>query len=160
MEDVERDPFVLRIWKEQKAFLPDDHFISHKVALAGQIVKVIPKPDGVIILAKERSIDKYLGYGPTRVIREGSFEFAIVFKGFPDDDMLQLGNQLGVVGMTVSSSPEVSDGKPTVMPHLLAQCLNIWKTDGFESDSAAYESLGYYPLEKRTFCRENNEAGT
>lgn len=160
MKGVERDPFAIKLWKEQNVFLPEEHFISHKVALGGQIMKVIPKPDGVIILAMERPIDKYLGYGPTGVLREGSFEFAIVFKGFPDDDMLQLGNQLGVVGMTMSSSPEVSDGMPKIMPHLLAQCLNIWKTDGFESASAAYESMGYYPLEKRTFCRDKGEAGT
>lgn len=160
MKDVEKDPVAIKTWKEQTSSLSGNHFVSHKVALGGQIVKVIPKPDGVIILARERPMDKYLGYGPTSIIREGAFEFAIVFNGFLDDtDMLQPGNQLGVVGTTESSSQEVIDGMPKALPHIVAQCLNIWKTDGFEPDFAPYESAGYYPLEKRTFCREKGKGG-
>lgn len=158
MKDVETDSLAVKAWKEQ---IPSGaHFVSHKVQLGGRIVQVIRKPDGVVILAEEQPIDKYLGYGPASVGREGSFEFAIVLNSFPDADMLQAGNQLAVVGATDSSRSEVIGWMPRVLPHLLAQCLYIWKTQGFESDIFPYEgAMGYYPLEKRTFCSEADKGG-
>jgi starvation-inducible outer membrane lipoprotein len=161
IKDVETDTFVLKAWKEQTSYPSGAHFVSHKVELGGQIAQVIRKRDGVVILAKVQPVNKYLGYGPTSVRREGSFEFAIVLNGSPDADMLQAGNQLAVVGVMDSSSPEVIGGMPRVLPHLLAQCLHIWKTNGFENDFVPWEgSMGYYPLEKRTFCRKEGKEGT
>lgn len=159
MKGVETDALDVKAWKEHIPYPSGAHFASHKVQLGGRITHVIWKPDGVVILAEEQPVNKHLGYGPTSVRRQGFVEFAIVFHDFPDADMLQAGNQLAVVGTTESSSLEVIKGMPKGLPHLLAQCLHIWKTDGFETDFAPYESMGYYPLEKRTFCREENKGG-
>lgn len=157
MKDVETDTLAFKAWKEKPSYPSNAHFLTHKVLLGGQITQVIKKPDGVVILAEEQPIDKYLGYGPTSVSRKGSFQFAIVFHDLPDVDMLQAGNQLAVVGTTASSSLGVIEGMPRGLPHLLAQCLHIWKSDGFETDFVPYESAGYYSLEKRTFCREESK---
>lgn len=156
--NIKTDPVALKAWKEQTSYPSGVNFISHKVQLGGQVTQVIPKTDGVVLLVEEQPIDKYLGYGPTSVRREGSFEFAIVLHGFPDADTLQAGNHLAVIGATVGSSPEAIGWKPKILPHLLAQCLYIWKTEGFETDNFPYEgSMGYYPLEKRTFCQEEGK---
>lgn len=158
MKDVETDTFAVKAWKEQIPYPSGAHFVSHKVELGGQITHVIQKPDGVVILAEEQPINKYLGYGPTSVRQEGSLRFAIVLHSFPDADMLQAGNQIAVVGATDRSSSVAIEGMPRDLPHLFAQCLHIWKTQGFETDSVPYEgSMGYYPLEKRTFCTEENK---
>lgn len=156
--NIKTDPGVLKAWKEQTSYPSDVNFSSHKVQLGGQITQVIRKPEGIVILAEEQPIDKYLGYGPTSVRREGSFEFAIVFNGFPDADALQVGNQLAVVGTTDRARPETIGWMPRVIPHLRAQCLDIWKTQGFETDNITYQgSMGYYPLEKRSFCQEEGK---
>lgn len=158
MKDVKKDTSDFNAWKEQ-AYQPSNvHFAPHKVELGGQIIKVIRKPEGVVIIAEEQPIDKYLGYGPTRSRQEGSFEFAIVLNGFPDAEMLQVGNQLAVVGATDSARPETISWLPRVMPQLRAQCLRIWKTQGFETDNITYQgSMGYYPLEQSTFCQEEDQ---
>lgn len=159
---IETDTVAVKAWKEQKSYPSGANFVSHKVELGGQITQVVRKPDGVVILAEEQPIDKYLGYGPTSLRREGALEFAIVFKGFPDADMLQVGNQLAVVGATDGSRPEVVDQTPTVVPHLLAQCLHIWKTQGVDTNNLYYAgSMGQrYPLENRTFCHEEGNGET
>ncbi len=158
MKDVESDTFVLTAWKDHTYDPTPASFASHKVLLGGQIAQAIRKPDGVVILAEEQPVHKYLGYGPTSVRREGSFTFAIVLTGVPDADMLQAGNQFAVVGTTAGASAVVFGGMPRVLPHLLAQCLHIWKTNGYETDFIPYEgSMGYYRLEKRTWCHDDSE---
>ncbi len=158
MKDVETDTFVLKAWKDQTYHPTTVNFASHKVQLGGQIAQVIRNPDGVVIVVKEQPINKYLGYGPTPVIRKGSFEFAIVLNSVPDADMLQAGNQLAVVGTADAARPVVIGGMPRVLPHLFARCLPIWKTDGYETDLVHYEgSMGHYPLEKQTWCQEDSE---
>lgn len=158
MNDVEMDTVAVNAWKEQTPYLSEATFVPHKVQLGGKILQVIRKPDGIVILAEEQPIDRYLGYGPTRSMPEGSFDFAVVLNGFPEVDMLQVGNQLAVVGTTDRSSPEVVGWMPRTLPHLQAQCLDLWKTQGFETDNSVYEgSMGYYSLEKQTFCREKSK---
>ncbi|UVT15795.1 MAG: Slp family lipoprotein [Nitrospira sp.] len=155
--DIDTDSGVMKAWKEQTSY-SDATFSSHKVQLGGQITQVIRRPEGVVILAKEQPMDKYLGYGPVRVKREDRFEFGIILTGFPDADALQVGNQLAVVGMTISARPETTGWMSRVIPHLRAQCLDIWKTQEFETDNITYQgSMGYYPLEKRTFCQEEGK---
>ena len=159
--DIKTDPGVLKAWKAQTFNPPGVNVSSHKVQLGGQITQVIRKPEGIVILAEEQPIDKYLGYGPTSVKREGSFEFAIVFNGLPEADALQVGNQIAVVGTTDRARPETIGWMPRVIPHLRAQCLDIWKTQGFETDNITYQgSMGYYPLEKRTFCQEEGKGAS
>lgn len=156
--NITTDPSVIKAWKQQASYTSGVNFGSTKVQLGGRITQVIPKPGGVVILAEEQPIDRFLGYGPTTGEREGAFKYAIVFPGFPDDDMLKAGNQLAVVGELDGSRPEGIGSTPKLMlPHLFAQCLHLWKTEGFESDNFPYEgSMGYYPLEKRTFCRKED----
>lgn len=156
MKDVETDSVAIKVWKGQSPHPSAFNALTHKVELGGQILSVIRKPQGVVIIAKEQPIDNYLGYGPTRVIQEGAFQFAINLKSFPDTAMLRTGNQLAVVGTLYNSSQEVIDGIPKVLPHLSAQCLHIWKTQEYETDVVPWEGSmgGYYPLEKQTFCNQ------
>lgn len=158
-KDIKTDISVIKVWQEQARYTSGANFVSTKVQLGGRITQIIPKPGGVVIVAEEQPIDRYLGYGPTSAGREGAFRFAIAFPGFPDDDMLQVGNQIAVVGETDGSRPEgIGSTPPVVLPHLLAQCLHIWKTKRFESDNFPYEgSMGYYPLEGQTFCRKEDQ---
>lgn len=159
--DINADPGILTAWKEQTAGASGDNISTHKVQLGGQITHIIQKPEGIVILAEERPIDKYLGYGPTSVRREGLFEFAIVVNGLPDGDVLQVGNQLAVVGTTIRARSETIGWMTRVIPHLRAQCLDVWKTQGFETDTVTYQgSMGYYPLEKRTFCQEEDKGAS
>ncbi len=156
--DINADPDILKAWKEQTTGPSGANIRPHKVQLGGQITQIIQKPEGIVILAEERPIDKYLGYGPTRVKREGFFEFAVVVNGQLDADALQVGNQLAVVGTTIRARSETIGWISRVIPHLRAQCLDIWKTQEFETDTVTYQgSMGYYPLEKRIFCQEEGK---
>lgn len=157
MKDVETDTVVLMAWKDVTYDSTPANVAAQKMQLGGQITQVIRKPDKAVIVVKEHPINKYLGYGPTSVIRKDSFEFAIVLTGVPDVDMLQAGNQLAAVGTPAGAGPVVIGGMPRVLPHLLAQCLHIWMTDGYETDFGAYESSGYYPLKKQTWCHNDSE---
>ena len=154
MKDVETDTVAFKAWKDQSNRPSTSNFVSHKVELGGQILNVIRKPDGVTIIAGEQPIDPYIGYGPTKVIREGAFQFAIDLKSSSDAAMLQAGNQLAVVGVVSNSHQEVIDGVPRVLPHLSARCLHVWKTQEYETDVVPWEGSmgGYYPLKRQTFC--------
>lgn len=161
MKDVETDTFDFKAWKEQTYHPSTANFVSRKVELGGQILKAIQKPEGVVILADEQPIEKYPGYGPKTVKREGSFGFAIVFNGSLEPGMLQAGNKLAVVGTTGGAITEMIDGAPRVLPHLLARCLHIWKTQGVEVLDVPWEgSMGYYPPEHRTFCLEDRKGSS
>lgn len=160
LKNVETDTVAFKAWKEQTSYPFGAHVAPHKVELGGRITDVIRKPDGVVILTEKQPIDSYLGYGPTRVRREGAFRFAIDLKSFPDADVLRAGNQLAVVGTLDSSTLEVIDGMPRVLPRLSAQCLHIWKSQEYETEVVPWEgSMGYYPLEKQTFCGQENKEG-
>lgn len=158
-KDTTTDTSVITAWKKQATYTSGANFVSTKVQLGGRITQVIPKPGGVVILAEEQPIDRDLAYGLTSAGREEAFRFAIVFAGFPGDDVLQVGNQIAVVGETVGSRPEGIGSTPkVVLPHLLAQCLQIWKPRRFESDNFHNEgSMGNYPLESQTFCRKEDK---
>jgi len=161
MKDVETDTAAFKAWKDQSDRPSTSNFVSHKVELGAQILNVIRKPQGVTIIAEEQPIDPYIGYGPTKVIREGAFHFAIDLKSISDVAMFQAGNQLAVVGVVSNSRQEVIDGVPRVLPHLSAQCLHIWKTQEYETDVVPWEGSmgGYYPLEEQTFCKQENTQG-
>lgn len=153
-EETSTDTSAIKAWKEQAGYASGTSFISRKVQLGGRITQVIPKPGGVIIIAQEQPIDRHLGYGSTGAGREGAFKFAIVFSGFPDDEMLKVGNHLVVVGELDRSRPEAIGSMPLIpLPHLLAQCLHIWKMERFGTDALAYEDTNSQ-LEGQTFCRK------
>ena len=159
MKDVEKETFDFKAWQEQ-AYQPSNaHFVPHKVELGGRIIKLIRKQEGIVILAEKQPIEKYPGYGPSRVEQEGPLMFAIRYHGFPGSDMLQVGNHLAVVGVTDGAGTNVIGWTPTTLPQLVAQCLHIWNTRGLKTvDNFSYEgAMGYYPPEERTFCIAENE---
>ena len=157
-ENITADTSIVPSWKERTNYNSGAHFVSTKVQLGGKITQVLPKPGGVIILAEEQPADRYIAYGLINDTREGVFKFAIVFAGFPDDDMLRVGNKLAVVGEMDGTRQELIGSIPTAaLPHLLAQCLHIWKTEGAEADSFNYEnSVKSSQYERRTFCRKQD----
>lgn len=159
MKDVEANSFDIRAW-EKEAYHPSiTPFVSHKVELAGEIIKVIRKPDSVVILAEERPLDAHLASNQTSVEQDGSPWFAITFKGSVEPRMLQAGNRLIAVGTTNRASAEMLGGSPRVLPHLIAQCLHIWNTEGVKNMHVYSASglVGEYPPEERTSCIEENK---
>ena len=159
MKGVEKGTFDFKAWKEQAYDPSSAHFVSHKVELGGRIIKVIRKPEGIVILAEKQPIEKYPGYGTDSVELESPSIYAIFFNGFPESGMLQVGNRFTVVGATDRAGTEVIGWTPTTLPHLRAQCLHIWNTRGLKTvDDFPYEgAMGYYPSEERTFCVKENE---
>ncbi len=159
MKGVEKDTFDFKAWKEQASKPSSAHFVPHKVELGGRIIQVIRKSEGIVILAEKQPIERFPGYGPRSVDQEGPVMFAIRYHGFPASDMLQAGNRLAVVGATDRAGAEVIGSTSTTLPHLSAQCLHIWNTQGVRTvDDFAYEgAMGYDPPEERTFCIAENE---
>ena len=162
MKDVEANAFDVKTWEDQAYSLSSGNFVPHKVELAGEIIRVIQKPEGVVILAEERPLDAHLASSPTSIQQDGAPWFAITFNGSVEASLLQPGNRLIVVGTTNRAGPEMLGGAPRVLPHLMAQCLHLWDTEGarnkyFFSVSGLMEP---YPPEERTFCLEGSNAGS
>ncbi|MFO0698163.1 MAG: Slp family lipoprotein [Nitrospira sp.] len=156
-KSVETDTFDIKAWKDQAYHLSDATFVPHKVKLAGEIIRVIRKPKGIVILAEEQPLDAHPASGPAHVEQDGSLWFAITFKGVVDSRMLQAGNRVTVIGTTTRADAEMLGGAPRVLPHLAAQCLHIWNTEG--AKNKYYYSSGFarpYPPEEQTFCREES----
>ncbi len=159
MKDVEKDTFDFKAWQEQAYYPSSTQFVSHKVELGGRIIKVIRKTEGVVILAEKQPVDKYPRYGSNSAEQESPFMYAILFHGFPESGMLQVGNRLAVVGATDQAGTEVIGWTPMTMPHLLADCLHIWNSRGVRTvdDFSNTDVTEYYPSEGRTFCSEKNQ---
>ncbi|MFO0698161.1 MAG: Slp family lipoprotein [Nitrospira sp.] len=157
MKDVETDTSVFKAWKEQATHASHAPFIAHKVELEGQILKVIPKETGVILLVDGRAIDQHPSSTSKDSQREDSFRFAIDIDGMLGPGMVQPGNQLVVVGTTDQAGPETVGWVPEVLPHLRAQCLHILTTQGLQNmyfASSGY--MGFYAPKERTVCRDEN----
>jgi starvation-inducible outer membrane lipoprotein len=157
MKDVETDNFNVKAWQEQAYHPSSASFGTHKVALGGEIMRVIPKSEGVELLVVEESVKQYQAYRPTNVQREDSFWYVIDFNGSPEPDMLQRGNKLVVVGTTDRASTEIISGAQKVLPHLLAQCLHIWRIKELETNEFPNGDTGYYPRKEQTFCLEKTK---
>ena len=157
MKDVEMNSFDFTAWKEQAIHPSTVNVVPQKVELGGEILHVIRRPQGFVILAEEQAIEQYPGYCPECVKRQRPFTFAIIFTGFLEPSMLQAGNELAVIGTTDGTDPELIDGTPQVLPHLTAECLHIWKTKEASLHSVPWEgSMGYYPPDHQTFCIETS----
>ncbi len=162
MKDVEANTFDAKAWEDQAYDPASATFVSHKVELGGQIIKVIRKPDGVIILAEERPLETHFASGPASDEQGDAPWFAITFKGAVESSMLQAGDRLIVVGTTYRASSEMLGGAPRMLPHLMAQCLHIWNTEGVKN-MRFYSDAGFargYPPEERTFCLEGSRASS
>lgn len=160
-KDVEANTFDAKTWEQEAYQPPGATFVPHKVELAGEIIRVIQKSERLVILAEERPLDARLASSPTSDQQNGAPWFAITFKGFVEPKMLQTGNRLFVIGTTYQAGPELFGGAPRVLPHLRAQCLHIWNTEGVKnkywmSDSGAVP----YTPEERTICLDSKPDGS
>ena len=157
MKNVETSTFDVGAWQEQTYSHPNAGFVPHKVELGGEIIEVIRKPEGVVLLVEEQPIENHPTYGSKSVERD-SFWYAVAFNGSPEPSMLQRGNKLVVVGTTDRAGTEMIGGAPRVLPHLQAQCLHIWNTRELEPAEFSYYggAMGYHPPEERTFCQRED----
>lgn len=158
MQGTETDSFDVQAWEDQVYHPSNTTFVPHKVELAGMILQVSHKPDGIVILAEEQPLGTPAASSPARVERENAPWFAITFQGAVDPKVLQTGNLLLAVGMTNRASPELFGGAPRMLPHLTAQCLHIWNTEEVKNMyvcSGDTTTAGRYPADERTFCLED-----
>lgn len=154
MKNVELNTFDVEAWQKQTYRPSNAGFVPHKVELGGEIIEVIRKPEGVVLLVEEQPIENHPAYDSKSMGRGDVFWYAIAFNGSPESSMLQRGNKLVVVGMTDRGGTEVIGGAPRVLPHLQAQCLHIWNTRELEMANFSYYGgpMGHHPPEERTFC--------
>ena len=156
MKNVETDTFDVEAWQAQTYRPSNAGFVPHKVELGGEIIEVIRKPEGVVLLVEEQPIENHPAYGSKSksMNRGDAFWYAIAFNGSPESSMLQRGNKLVAVGMTDRAGTEMIGGAPRVLPHLLAQCLHIWNIRESEAANFSYYGgpMGHHPAEERTFC--------
>src|SRR5574338_1565881 len=57
MKDVDANTRDVKDWEEQAYHPSGAAFVPHKVELAGEIIRVIQKPNDVVILAEEQPLD-------------------------------------------------------------------------------------------------------
>ncbi len=162
MKDVEANTFDVKAWEEEAYHPSSVAFIPHKVELAGEIIRVIQKPGRLVILVEERSVEGHPAIGPTSIEQDSAPWFAVTFKGSVERSMLQTGNRLMAVGTTYRPGPEMFGGAPRVLPHLRAQCLHIWNTEGVKNKYFSSEtgSIEAYPPDERTICLGDGPAGS
>ena len=161
-KDVEANTFDVKAWEDQAYHPSGAAFVPHKVELAGEIIRVIQKPNGVVILAEEQPLDAPPASSSIKAEQDGAPWFAITFKGAVEPSLLQAGNRLIVVGTTQRASSEMLGGAPRMLPHLMAQCLHIWDTEGVKN-MHVYSDAGFardYPAEERTFCLGGSNASS
>lgn len=162
MQGAETESFDVKAWEDQ-AYHPSHAptFVPHKVELAGMILQVSHKAEGIVILAEEQPLGASPAASAARGERENAPWFAITFQGAVDPKVLQTGNQLLAVGMTNHASPELFGGAPRMLPHLTAQCLHIWNTEEVKNMylcTGDTTTAGRYPADERTFCLEGQKA--
>ncbi len=155
MKNVETNTFDVEAWRKQTYEPSNANFVPHKVELGGEIVEVIRKPEGIILLVEKQPIKNYTADSSKSAKRgDSSFWYAVTFNGAPEPNMLQRGNKLVVVGMTAGAGTEMIGGAARVLPHLTAQCLHIWNTRESEMADFSYYggAMGHHPPEEQTFC--------
>ncbi len=155
MDGVNNDTVAIEAWKDQVSH-PSANFASQKVEMEGTIIKVVPKPEGAIILIDGYPIGENRLFHPKSHAGEGMLRFATVFNGTVDLGMLQPGNRVVVIGITDKPGSESIGWMPRPLPHLRAQCLHIWKIDKNELHRFPYGDMSRATQEERTFCRKEN----
>lgn len=152
------DSADVNAWKAHTSPASTVDVASHKVKLGGAILIAIQKPDGVVMLVEEQTIVAHPSYGPSAAATHAPpFTFAISFNQTLNASWLYPGNRLIAIGKTAGVKLVEGEGVFANKPHVVAQCLHIWKTEGREIANFPYESgSGYYPLEERTFCLEKD----
>jgi starvation-inducible outer membrane lipoprotein len=160
MRDVEANTFDAKAWEDQAYHPSSVTFVPHKVELAGEIVRVIQRSDHLVILAEEKPLEAHPTSSPPSIEPDSAPWYAITFKGAVEPRLLQAGNRLIAVGTTNPAGAEMLGGAPRVLPHLMAQCLHIWDTEGARN-KYFFSGTGFvepYPPAERTFCLEGGNA--
>lgn len=155
MKGVNNDAVAIEAWKDQVSH-PSANFASQKVEMEGTIIKVVPKPQGAIILIDGHPVGEGRLSHPKDDAGEGMLRFAIVFDGTVDFGMLQTGNRVVVIGITDKPASESIGWMPRPLPHLRAQCLYIRKIDQSELNRFPYGDMSRTTHGERTFCRKEN----
>jgi len=108
MKNVETNTFDVEAWQAQTYRPSNAGFVPHKVELGGEIIEVIRKPEGVVLLVEEQPIENHPAYGSKSVERGDTFWYAIAFNGSPESSMLRRGNKLVVVSPLKGSPAEAA----------------------------------------------------
>ena len=162
MKGAETDTFDVKAWEDQAYHPSNTAFVPHKVELAGVILQVSRKSDGIVILAEEQPLEAHPASSSARIEHENASWFAVTFQGSVEPRMLQTGNRLLAVGMTNRASAELFGGAPRMLPHLTAQCLHIWNSEEVKNMYVCTGDTTYagrYPEDEQTFCLEEHPGG-
>jgi starvation-inducible outer membrane lipoprotein len=149
--------FSFKAWKSGIYGLsPQADRLPSKVQLGGEILGVEQQSDDMLIIGAELPIVERPKYGPRKVKRVVDSTFAIQFLKITDATWLQRGNFFIVIGKPDGVKRVLVDDMPQNEPHLVAQCIHIWKNQGRDIASFPFETgAGYYPLEEHTFCQSS-----
>lgn len=104
------------------------------------------------------ALDEQTLYDSEDAKRKESFRFAIVFNGFLDPGMLQTGNWFVLVGAADRASSEAIGWMQSVLPHLLGQCLHIWKIDEGELNRFPYGDTAELPSGRTNLLSRRKQA--
>jgi starvation-inducible outer membrane lipoprotein len=129
-----------------------DVFNGRVVQLAGRIIGVEKSDSGTLILAHELPLGKHPAYGPVETA-DATPAFAILYPGKVDSNALWYGNKFVVIAVAKGQRDVAVDGILHKEPYVVAKCMHVWKTGGYNSVADfPHTSDGYYPLEQETYC--------
>ncbi len=148
MENIDRD-FDFSHWR-----MVTDGTESRKVQLGGRVVQSQVSADTVTIVVAQLPIVEHPAYGP-KENRQDNGEFAIIYQGKVEEQSLQPGNRVMVVGTTRPWQGVTVNDIPRRLPIVAAQCLHFWDTQGREISDFPYFEAGYIPLKQETVCARN-----
>ena len=126
-----------------------------KVELGGRIVQTSKNGKGIVIVAEQLPIQQHPVYGPAEPEkrRAGDYEFAFLYPGELDPQVLRSGNRFVVVGTTSGRKPIMVNGIPKSEPYLVADCIHVWQTGRTEiAEFKEDPGGGYATLPEKTYC--------
>lgn len=128
---------------------------GRKIQLGGRIIQAEAKDGGIIIVVAQLPIVEHPAYGPKDTGKR-SGEFVIFYQGKIDQNSLQPGNRMIVVGTTQNTKVVTVDDIQRSLPSVVARCLHIWNTGGRDIADFPSYGAGYEPLEENTFCMSHS----
>ena len=131
-----------------------DVYQGRAIKLAGRIVGVETTEHGTLLLADWLPYPSDQSQGPVQVASNPLDQFELFFPGVIDDEGMVSGNQFLVIGKIAEPSTLTRRAKFTSsdLPHITAQCLQVWKTGSGDLDPAPDVEFAGYPLTKQTYC--------
>lgn len=148
MENIDHE-FDFSHWR-----MGADGTTSRKVQLGGRVVQSQVSADTVTIVVAQLPIVEHPAYGPKENRRDNG-EFAIIYQGKVEEQSLQLGNRVMVVGTTRPWQGVTVNDTSRRLPIVAAQCLHFWDTQGREISDFPFFEAGYIPLKQETVCARN-----